>query len=305
MTTQKISYYNEISMMMYGFGDSHQPDKDTVNLVESIVLNQLQTIVKEAQKYGDGKIVNAQELVFLLRHNKCKMQRFVRYLNNKEITKVAYGSTTATPNFTPKIDETPFIEIDPEDRPKNKLIEFIELLDETGEFMDLSEEDEVKMERMVRADRISQELNEEKYIEFAKARCSSFKVKSRTMAENMKQWIDPKNETVINADALDVLSYFAHETVAEIVDCALLVREDAKSGTDPVRHLPGSYYSAVMFNGAHRFEEKKPDYTRVHSGQLPISVAEIHEVMRRIYNRQAGKLNFGGKVPETHFLFAL
>lgn len=62
------------------------------------------------------------------------------------------------------------IEIDPIEKPKNKFIDFIERLDETGEFLDLSEQDEVKISRMVRADRIAQDLNEKKYLEFQRAR---------------------------------------------------------------------------------------------------------------------------------------
>lgn len=81
--------------------------------------------------------------------------------------------------------------------------------------------------------------------------------------EHIRLWIDPKQEIKFADEALDILSYFAYQTVAEITDYALLVREDAKSGMDPLAHLPGSYYTAAMFNGPHRFEGKKPDYTRV------------------------------------------
>lgn len=78
MGTKKQTYYNEISMMMYGFGDSHEPNPETVRLVESTVLSQLRMIVNEALKYWDGVSLKGENLIFLLRHNKYKMQRFVR-----------------------------------------------------------------------------------------------------------------------------------------------------------------------------------------------------------------------------------
>lgn len=155
MATKKITHH--ICMMMYGFGDSHEPNPETVRLVENILQSQLKTIVNEAMKKGEGnKVVRGEDLVFLLRHNKYKMQRFVRYVQHKDSMKM-------------KNLDTSVIDLDP-DKPPNSLLEFIESIDETGEFMDLSEIDETKVERMIRADRISRDLSEEKYIEFQKAR---------------------------------------------------------------------------------------------------------------------------------------
>lgn len=277
--------------MMYGFGDSHKPNPETVRLVESIVLKQLRTIVNEALKYWDGEALKGEDLVFLLRHNKVKMQRFVRFLQNKAIKNRLKRLDTET-------------DIDPNEKPKHKLIEFIEKIDETGEFMDISEIDETKVERQIRADHISQALDEKKYLEFHKARCASFKVVGTGM-EHLRLWIDPKRDINFKPEALEVLSYFAYQTVADITDFALLVRDDLRSGTDPLKHLPGTYYTSAMFNGQHRFEGNNPDYSRVYSCQPPISVNEIKEVMRRIHSPQAGKLNFGGKIPITHYLLAL
>ncbi|KAJ8982490.1 hypothetical protein NQ317_019274 [Molorchus minor] len=298
MDLPKISYYNEISLMMFGFGDSHTPNPDTVRLVESIVLKQLRIIIHEASKYSDGKKLKGEELVFLLRHNKHKMRRFVRYLMNKQ-SKYIFQKINLYP-----------ADLNTKPLPKSDLMEFIEKIDETGEFTDLSEIDEVKHERQLRADRISQALNEKKYLEFCKARCASFNSRDTThrSSEKLRLWIDPKGEIIkeYKQDALDILAYFAYQTVADITDYALLVRMDRKSCTsDPLKHLPGSYYTATMFNGEHQFTGSNPDYSKVHSSQPPISVSEIKEVMRRVHSPQAGLLNFGGKVPETHYLFAL
>ncbi|XP_018561644.1 transcription initiation protein SPT3 homolog [Anoplophora glabripennis] len=295
MEAQKITYYNEISLMMFGFGDSHKPNPDTVRLVESIVLKQLRTIVQEALKYSDGKNLRGEELVFLMRHNKHKMIRFVKYLMNKQN------------KYLLQKMQLNMLEENPVQLPKGDLMEFIERIDETGEFTDLSTFDEIEHERQVRADRISQALDQKKYLEFSKARCASFNSRDtiHRSLEKLRAWIDPKKDINFNADALDVLAYYAYQTVAEITDYALLVRMDSKCGTDALKHLSGSYYTATMFNGEHRFGGANPDYSKVHSSQPPISVNEIKEVMRRVHTPQAGRLNFGGNVPETHYLFAL
>ncbi|EFA00044.2 transcription initiation protein SPT3 homolog [Tribolium castaneum] len=297
MDSQKTTFCNEISLMMFGFGDSHKPNPETVRLVESIVLKQLRMIVQEALKYSDGKNLKGKELVFLMRHNKHKMRRFFQYLKNKQLKQQLQSLNSGV------------IEIDRDPIPKNELMKFIEYIDETGEFTDLSEVDEVKQSRMLRADRISQALDEKRYLEFCKARATSFCSRDITArnSEKLRQWIDPKKEINFSTNAMVVLSYLGYQTVAEITDYALLVRMEGKCGSDPLNHLYGNYYTSTMFNGDYRIgaSGNNPDYSRVYSGQPPISVNEIKEVMRRIHCPQAGKLNFGGKLPDTHYLFAL
>lgn len=301
MEQSDITFYNEISLMMFGFGDSHKPNPETVRLVESIVLKQMRTIVREALKLSQDNILKGEELVFLMRHNKYKMRRFLQYLINK------HNKNRLVHNpYSFELES----ELNEDKKPtklKHHLIDFIERIDETGEFTDLSEFDDVKYERQLRADRISQALDEKKYLDFCKARCASFSNKD-TIYKNLqklKMWLYPKDDIKFTDSSLEVLAYYAYQTVAEIIDYALLVRMDAKSGSDPLRHLPGSYYTATMFSGKHRFEEPNPDYSKVLTSQAPISVGEIKEVMRRVHTPQAGRLNFGGKVPDTHYLFAI
>lgn len=294
MEPQKISYYNEISLMMFGFGDSHKPNPDTVRLVESIVLNQLRMIVQEAMKHIIGRNLKGEELVFLMRKNKFKMRRFIKYIQMKELKK-----HTESVNFT----------IDLTNPPKNELLEFIERIDETGELSDLTEFDETKHDRQVRADRMSVALDEEKYMKFFKARCTSFNSKQMSQLRNfekLKMWVDPKKDINFSNSALDVLSYYAYETVAQLVDYALLVRMDMKSTSDPLSNIASSTYNAAMFNGEHRFTGTNPDYSKVYSGQPAISATEIKEVMRRLYMPQAGKLMLGRQsLPDTHYILAL
>lgn len=100
--------------------------------------------------------------------------------------------------------------------------------------------------------------------------------------------MDPKEEIKLTQDALFVLCYFAFQTVAEIVDYALYVREDRQAGKvylcfvqtlihqnvlifahtitgdDPLKHLPGSYYTATMFNAPHGLDKRRIDCTRVY-----------------------------------------
>lgn len=255
-------------MMLFGFGDAPQPNDDTVRLVEGIVLKQLRTIVQEALKYSDGRNLRGEELVFLMRHNKYKMRRFIKHLANKELKKEIEKETVQLSEIDVIVN-----------KPKHPLVSFIESIDETGEFTDMSEFDEVKHNRQVRASYISDILDEEKYIEYQKARCVSF-VSGRNF-DKFRIWLDPKKEINFTTTALEVLSYYAFETVAQLVDLAFLVRLDNKRGPDPLNNM------------------------KAYCIHQPITVAEIKEVMRRVCSPQAGKLNFGKKLPETHYLLAL
>lgn len=263
-----VNYYEEISSMLFGFGDAPIPNKDTVALVSSIVVQQLRTIIQEALKFSDGRNLKGEELVFLMRHNKHKMRRFVKHLANKELKKEIQKEAVQISNIDVIIN-----------KPKHPLITFIENIDETGEFTDLSEFDEVKHNRQVRASYVSETLDEEKYLKYQKARCVSF-VSGRGY-EKFRIWLDPRKEVNFTTTALEVLAYYAFETVAQLVDFAFLVRLDNKRGPDPLNNM------------------------KAYCIHQPITVNEIKEVMRRVSSPQVGKLNFGGKLPETHYMLAL
>lgn len=263
------SYHDEITSMLFGFGDAPVPNKETVVLVETIVLQQLRSIVQEALKFStDGKSLKGEELVFLMRHNKHKMRRFIRHLANKELKKEIEKENV-------QISEIDMIV----NKPKHHLVEFIDSIDETGELTDLSEFDEVKHNRQIRASYISETLDEEKYLKYQKARCVSF-VAGKSY-EKFKAWLNPKEGVNFTTTALEVLSYYAFETIAQLVDFAFLVRLDNKRSTDPLNNM------------------------KAYCIHQPISVSEIKEVMRRVSNPQAGALSFGEKLPETHYLLAL
>lgn len=263
-----LNYRNKISMMLFGFGDAPTPNEDTVRLVESIVLKQLRTIVQQAMNYSDGKRLGGEELVFLMRHDKHKMRRFIRHVANKELKKEVERDDLEVS----KIDGIA-------KKPKHPLMSFIESIDETGEFMDLTGFDEAKHARQLRANYISEVLEEERYMEYQKARRVSFVTGSSY--DKFRIWLDPKKEVNFSSAALEVLSYYAFETVAQLVDFAFLVRLDDKRGPDPLNNM------------------------KAYCIHQPITVAEIKEVMRRVCSPQTGKLNFGNKLPETHYLLAL
>lgn len=156
----------KIALMMYGFGDSSTPNPETVQLVESLVRKQLREMLVSITSTNTGKnykIINSEDIIFYLRHNKEKVHRLVKYINFKYHDANQVQQQT---NFSLKKTEN--------NKLTNSVKQFIDLIDETGELSDLSSFDPVKHSRMLRAERISSSLDNEKYLEYVKARSVAF-----------------------------------------------------------------------------------------------------------------------------------
>ncbi|EDM18721.1 rCG43672, isoform CRA_a [Rattus norvegicus] len=97
-----------------------------------------------------------------------------------------------------------------------------------------NELDDVKQERMERAERQTRTMDSAQYAEFCESRQLSFSKK----ASKFRDWLDCSSmEIKPNVIAMEILAYLAYETVAQLVDLALLVRQDmvSKAG-DPFSH---------------------------------------------------------------------
>ncbi|KAM7173725.1 transcription initiation protein SPT3 homolog isoform 4-T11 [Macrochelys suwanniensis] len=94
--------------------------------------------------------------------------------------------------------------------------------------------DDVKQERMERAERQTRMMDSAQYAEFCESRQLSFSKK----ASKFRDWLDCSSmEIKPNAVAMEILAYLAYETVAQLVDLALLVKQDmAPKAGDPFSH---------------------------------------------------------------------
>lgn len=61
---------------------------ETVRIVEEVVLKEMRAIVHRASEIADlrgSRIVSAEDFLFLLRKDKVKLQRLVKYLSKKAL----------------------------------------------------------------------------------------------------------------------------------------------------------------------------------------------------------------------------
>ncbi|XP_071133791.1 transcription initiation protein SPT3 homolog isoform X8 [Mytilus edulis] len=217
-TNSQHWFTTEIQQMMYGFGDCRKPLYDTAVLVEEIVKQQMISLLYQAMDVAimrNARFIGLEEFLFLLRKDKIKLKRFLQYMGLKDLKAIALkgGEEEESP-------ETP-----------GELISLFE---------DIDEKDEIKHERLLRAELRTRGMDQKQYMEYFEARQASFNRRYKT--QRFKEWLltGINLEVKPNPHALEVLSYFSYETVAQIVDLALLVKQDmrASSGDPLVRNTP-------------------------------------------------------------------
>uniref|UniRef100_A0A8D2INR4 SPT3 homolog, SAGA and STAGA complex component n=1 Tax=Varanus komodoensis TaxID=61221 RepID=A0A8D2INR4_VARKO len=86
----------------------------------------------------------------------------------------------------------------------------------------------------LRAERQARMMDSAQYAEFCESRQLSFSKK----ASKFRDWLDCSSmEIKPNAVAMEILAYLAYETVAQLVDLALLVKQDmTPKASDPFSH---------------------------------------------------------------------
>ncbi|KAM6183287.1 transcription initiation protein SPT3 homolog isoform 1-T1 [Erethizon dorsatum] len=233
-TGKAISFVTELQSMMYSLGDARRPLHETAVLVEDVVHTQLINLLQQAAEVSQlrgSRVISAEDLLFLMRKDKKKLRRLLKYMFMRDYkSKIIKG-----------IDEDELLEDKMSGGSANKRQkidqDFLSCIDQTGELLAIFEDDEideVKQERMERAERQTRIMDSAQYAEFCESRQLSFSKK----ASKFRDWLDCSSmEIKPNIVAMEILAYLAYETVAQLVDLALLVRQDmvTKAG-DPFSH---------------------------------------------------------------------
>ena len=120
------------------------------------------------------------------------------------------------------------------------------------------------------------------YIEFVTARQTSFL--GAKSAPKFRDWLQSKSESgsenpKLLSSSYDILGYLAYECVAQLVEMALLVRQDSQMRTnEPLnRYMPGIGYSTQHSLDSRQIETAPP-----------LTPGEIREGMRRYWYSPVG-----------------
>ncbi|XP_062619346.1 transcription initiation protein SPT3 homolog [Saccostrea cucullata] len=245
-------YLSEILQMMYGFGDVPKPQHDSAVLIEDIVKQQLTSVLLQAADVAslrNGRFIGLEDILFLLRKDKVKLRRLLRYMGVKD------QRTMAMKGVSEEGEEDPGGEkfAHPAKTCLKLCYNYLSSIDATGELLALFEDggtDEVKKERLLRAEIQTRYMDQKQYMEYVEARQASFG--RRNKAQRFKDWLlaGVIMDLKPNQHAMEIINYFAYEIVAQIVDMALLVKQDKKTVYgDPVpRNGPTvciNYYNQI------------------------------------------------------------
>lgn len=88
----RYKYRVEIQQMMFVSGETNDPPERTTDLIEDIVKDQVVTMIVNAQKTANArgqKSIVPEDLIFIIRHDRAKVNRLRTYLSWKDVRKNA------------------------------------------------------------------------------------------------------------------------------------------------------------------------------------------------------------------------
>ncbi|XP_073830785.1 transcription initiation protein Spt3 [Musca autumnalis] len=279
---ENVSLLSEISDIMRSFGDSDQPRMESVKLVEHILQQQLRGMFNEASlvamKRKNNPCPSQADFEFLMRNHPVKIARMRKHLKDMRILKKFLSIRTGRQDFMEDLDQ--------QDSDEELGIDVPEMYDED------------RTRRLFRADRISQILSGQQYLEFNEARKTSFYCRHGEKIKNkFRRFLDLPADLRIPTTTMNILAYFAHETIAVIVDYAILTRLNSSNRiTEPFSRVTSTGASPAMMHIC-------PEVTQGRGMEVvkPISVQEIHEGIRRFRQMTSKKVGFYRSTCDTDF----
>ncbi|KAK0461689.1 TFIID domain-containing protein [Desarmillaria tabescens] len=254
---REYKYTQEISQMMFVFGEVQEPNLDTVNLVEDIVRGQLIELIVQARALAvrrGARYLTAEDLIFLIRHDRGKVNRLRTYLSWKDVRKHAKDSGG---------DGGGGVEVETlEDGADDKLAAkaqkitiklpweittiYSEVLKQSGHQSDDEEDEddieahEASIQRLKEADDATRQMTREEYQHYSDCRQASFTYRK---AKRFREFLNlpPHLDLKANDDTVDIVGFLAFEMVRSLTLAGLSVKKSLEEAS-----LLDEYTSPVM-----------------------------------------------------------
>lgn len=248
----KYKYRVEIQQMMFVSGENNEPPVETTSLIEDIVRGQVVEILLQATKTAivrGSKTILPEDVIFLIRHDKAKVNRLRTYLSWKDLRKNAKdqdaqqaagaGSGPGGAGGNPVEDE----ESSKKDKdgtgvnmkvkksniklPWELQFMFNEQPLENPDDDDLDDDEReaniATLKRLKMADDRTRGMTKEEYVHWSDCRQASFtfrKTKRFKDWSGISQLIDSKPHD----DVIDILGFLTFEIVCAITETALNIK---------------------------------------------------------------------------------
>ncbi|KAH6914694.1 transcription initiation factor IID, 18kD subunit-domain-containing protein [Coprinopsis sp. MPI-PUGE-AT-0042] len=239
-TTRDYKYSQEISQMMFVFGEVQDPSIETVNLVEDIVRSQLIELIVQARALANkrgARYLSAEDLIFLIRHDRAKVNRLRTYLSWKDVRKHAKDSggdggvevEGLEDGADDKIGASKAQKINFK-LPWEMTTIYSEILKFTGYQSDDEEDEddieahEASIQRLKEADDATRQMTREEYQRYSDCRQASFTYrKGKRFREFLN--LPPHLDLRANDDTSDIVGFLAFEMVRSLTIAGLAVKK--------------------------------------------------------------------------------
>lgn len=302
----RYKYRIEIQQMMFVSGEVNEPPERTTDLIEDIVRDQVVALLLQAQRTTQSrgqKSILPEDLIFLIRHDKAKVNRLRTYLSWKDVRKNAkdqesgeIGAATGG-GATDLLEEVATVNnVDNKSLTKQKKalklpweLEFMfseqPLTMGNGDDDQIDEEERdavlAQIKRLKQNDERTKHMTQQEYVHWSDCRQASFTFRK---SKRFREWcgISHVTESRPNDDVIDILGFLTFETVCSITEEALIVKQCMDKNCD---ERDGS------------FKKNRYLFMEPSNNNKPINVEHVQEAWRRLQtipNNKKALFNFRG-----------
>ncbi|EDK47086.1 protein SPT3 [Lodderomyces elongisporus NRRL YB-4239] len=323
----KYKYRIEIQQMMFVSGESNDPPIETTSLIEDIVRGQVIEILIQTTKTANSrgsKSIAPEDVIFLIRHDKAKVNRLRTYLSWKDVRKNAKdqegggtesllegggadasaggsGANGGAPGQLSANDSSKMLSRYKKSKirlPWEVQFMFSEQHLETAEENEQFDEEEkaatiASLKRLKMADDRTKNMTREEYVHWSECRQASFTFRK---AKRFREWAQMAQlcDSRPNDDVIDILGFLTFEIVCSLTEEAMNI----KNSEDKLTQLQQEK------NREQEKQPKKRKYLFDKPDELasPIMPYHIEEAWRRLqktdFKHKAAR-SFGGGMIKT------
>ncbi|KAF2108715.1 transcription initiation factor IID, 18kD subunit-domain-containing protein [Lophiotrema nucula] len=247
-------YRTEIQQMMFVSGETGEPTPDTTTLIESIVQDQVQHLLREctalATRRG-SKSISTDDLFMLIRHDKAKISRLRHFLQWKDVRRSVKDSDDKGGDAGADVGgedlmagagagaSGPTQGPEPGKKAKRARVDLVwevpsyysELPPETDNDNERDEEEEemtyATLLRLQLADLRTRNMSREEYVHWSDCRQASFTYRK---GKRFKEWagFGLITDSKPSDDIIDILGFLTFEIVQTLTEEALRVKEEGE-----------------------------------------------------------------------------
>ncbi|CUM63528.1 uncharacterized protein PRCAT00001105001 [Priceomyces carsonii] len=310
----KYKYRVEIQQMMFVSGETNDPSVETTSIIEDIVRGQVIEILLQATKTAAArgtKSIAPEDVIFMIRHDKAKVNRLRTYLSWKDVRKnakdqegggteslIENDAATAAPTASQN-NESKMVTRYKKSKirlPWEVQFMFSEQHLETAEESEQVDDEEkaatiASLKRLKQADDRTRSMTKEEYVHWSECRQASFTFRK---AKRFREWaqIAQLCDSRPNDDVVDILGFLTFEIVCSLTEEAMAIKNAEEK---LLQH---------QIINKQQQEQKRKKYLFDKPDELakPIMPYHIEEAWRRLQSidfKHKALRSFGGGVIKT------